>query len=225
MLSRRFALAAVILVLAGPALSQVRKLVAPQVAPIVHVKMTTSHGAFVLALDRLRAPITTAAFLRYVDQKRLDGTSFWRRSKVEGWPNLGFVQFGTQNDLKRTLPPIAHEPTSKTGLRHEEGTISVSRFAPGTARGDFVITLGLTPELDADPKRAGDNQGNAAFGRVVEGMDVVRKIHTAPTSATKGTGVFKGELLDPPVKIITARRVNWTPPLVPSAPASTPQVK
>ncbi len=221
MLQRRILIISALLAIAGPAFSQARRpTVAPPVARYVHVKMTTSLGAFVLELDRLRAPITAGAFLRYIDQKRLDGTTFWRRSKVEGWPNLGFVQFGTQNDLKRTLPPIAHEPTGKTGLRHVEGTISVSRFAPGTARGDFVITLGPTPELDEDQKRAGDNLGNAAFGQVVEGMDVVRKIHVARTSPTKGSGVFRGELLDPPVKIITARRVAWVAPT--AAPPPTP---
>ncbi len=173
----------------------------------VRVVLTTSLGPITLELEKQRAPITTANFLRYVDQKRFDGISFYRRSIVPGAPELGFVQGGT-NDPKRLLPPIAHEPTSKTGLSHIEGAISMPRWAPGTARGDFTIMLSPAPSMDADPKAAGDNLGFAVFGRVVDGMDVVRKIHASPTSKTKGLGVMKGEMLEPPVKILTARRAK-----------------
>ena len=94
------------------------------------------------------------------------------------------------------LPPIAHEPTTKTGLTHSDAALSAPRFAPGTARGDFTISLGGAPGRDADPKAPGDNLGFAVFGRVVEGLDIVAKILAAPTSTSKGDGVFKGEILE-----------------------------
>ena len=179
----------------------------PKTYVTVRVVLTTSLGPITVALEKERAPITSANFLRYVDQKRFDGISFFRRSQAPGEPTKGFVQAGT-TDPKRVLPPIAHEPTSKTGLTHSDGALSAPRFAPGTARGDFTIILGGAPWMDADPKAAGDNLGFAVFGRVVEGMDVVAKILAAPTSTTKGDGVFKGEILEPPVRIISARRAK-----------------
>ena len=179
----------------------------PKTYATVRVVLTTSLGPITVALEKERAPITSANFLRYVDQKRFDGISFFRRSQAPGEPTKGFVQAGT-TDPKRVLPPIAHEPTSKTGLTHSDGALSAPRFAPGTARGDFTIILGGAPWMDADPNAPGDNLGFAVFGRVVEGMDVVAKILAAPTSTTKGDGVFKGEILEPPVRIISARRTK-----------------
>jgi peptidyl-prolyl cis-trans isomerase A (cyclophilin A) len=179
----------------------------PKTYATVRVILTTSLGPITVALEKERAPITAANFLRYVDQKRFDGISFFRRSQAPGEPTKGFVQAGT-TDPKRVLPPIAHEPTSKTGLTHSDGALSAPRFAPGTARGDFTIILGGAPWMDADPKAPGDNLGFAVFGRVVEGMDVVAKILAAPTSTSKGDGVFKGEILEPPVRIISARRAK-----------------
>ncbi|MDX3909976.1 MAG: peptidylprolyl isomerase [Sphingobium sp.] len=175
---------------------------------LVQVRIETSEGSIVLSLDSARAPITTANFLRYVDQKRLDGTSFYRALKVPGWPDLGFVQGGTRNDPKRVLPPIAHEPTTTTGLTHQAGTISMARYAPGSANGDFFITLGPMPSMDAQASGEGDIAGFAAFGSVVEGLDVVRKILAAPTSPTDGEGVMKGQMLSPVVKILSVRRVD-----------------
>jgi len=159
----------------------------------------------VLELEKERAPITTANFLRYVAAQRLDGTTFYRATKVA--PGYGLVQAGTRNDPKRTFPPIAHEPTSATGLTHGDGTISMARNAPGSATGDFFITLGAMQSMDANPAAPGDNLGFAAFGRVIEGMDVVRRILDAPTSPTEGEGVMRGQMLAPPVRIVTARVV------------------
>ena len=169
----------------------------------VRVALTTPQGRIVLELEKERAPITTANFLRYVDQKRFDGITFYRTVKVQ--PNYGFVQFGVQNAPKRVLPPIKHEPTTLTGIHHTDGAISMARFAPGTAQGDFTISVGdQTFSLDADPSKPGDNLGYAAFGHVVEGMDVVHRILDAPTAAG---GHFKGEQIAAPIVITTARRV------------------
>lgn len=190
-----------------PPAPAIATLAPPKTYATVRVVLTTSLGPITVLLEKERAPITSANFLRYVDQKRYDGISFFRRSQAPGEPTKGFVQAGT-TDPKRILPPIAHEPTTKTGLSHVDGALSAPRFAPGTARGDFTIILGGAPWMDANPAATGDNLGFAVFGRVVEGMDVVAKILAAPTSTTKGDGVFKGEILEPPVQILSARRVR-----------------
>ena len=199
---------------AAPALAQVTPpppapappIVAPAPMPAtVRVALQTSQGTIVVAVETERAPITARNFLRYVDGKRLNGASFYRASKVaEGY---GLIQGGARNDPKRALPPIAHEPTTRTGLSHGDGTISMARAAPGTASGDFFITVGAMTSMDADPTQPGDNLGFAAFGHVVEGMDVVHRILDAPTSPTEGVGVMKGQMLAPVVRIVTARRL------------------
>lgn len=182
-------------------------------APRVSIVIQTTLGAITVELDREHAPISATNFLRYVDQKRFDGTVFYRAMKLgrdDNGQGQGLIQGGTQNDPKRLLKPIAHEPTSVTGLKHLAGAISMARFAPGTATGDFSILVSPLPGLDADPARpaAEEPLGYAVFGYVTQGMDVVRKIHEAPTSPTKGEGWMKGQILDPSVKIITVRRAT-----------------
>lgn len=176
---------------------------APAAAP-VRVRLHTSAGDIVIALETQRAPITAANFLHYVDTRRLDGQEFYRAMHTA--PDAGLIQGGVR-DGNKLFPAIAHEPTSQTGLSHVDGAVSVPRLAPGTARGDFTIMVGNQPYLDAGPGSAGDGLGYAVFGRVVEGMDVVKAILAAPTSPTEGEGVMRGQMLSPRVKIITARRV------------------
>lgn len=176
----------------------------PAPADLVQVTLTTDRGPITLALDRGHAPVTTANFLKYVDQKRLDGTVFYRVVKVQA--GYGLVQGGTRNDPKRTLPPIAHEPTSTTGLGHTDGAIAMARAAPGTASGDFFIVVGGFPSMDAHPDQPGDNLGFAVFGHVVQGMELVRGLLDAPTSPTAGGADMKGQMLATPVKILSARR-------------------
>lgn len=209
--SALFAGMAVAMLLAGPAFSQP---VAPPPAAVpqpalVRVSLQTSEGTIVLDLEKDRAPITTANFLHYLDLKRFDGMSFYRAVKVPGAPEFGLIQGGVHFDPKKMFPPIAHEPTSKTGVLHGDGTISMARNAPGSATGDFFITIGAMAYMDADPAKSGEEgAGYAAFGHIVEGMDVARKILAAPVSATEGVGVMKGQMLAAPVKIIAARRVK-----------------
>ena len=170
------------------------------------VAFETSEGRFVLEVDRANAPITAANFLRYVDAKRLDNIRVYRTAKVA--ERFGFIQFGVENDPKRIYPPIKHEPTSQTGIKHLDGVISMPRRAPGTAQGEFTISIGAQTALDADPAAPGDNLGYAAFGRVVEGMETVLKIFDAPISPTATVrGVFKGEVPAKPVRILTVRRL------------------
>lgn len=212
-MTARFALAPLLLALtaAAPAPRP-----APQPLPdTVRVAMTTELGTITLDLDARRAPITTRNFVRYVDQKRFDGIVFYRAMRL-AWgqqPN-GLIQAGTQGDPKRILPPIAHEPTSMTGILHKAGTISMARYAPGTATGDFSIMVSDQPGLDAQPDGPTEEAkaGFAAFGRVVEGMDVVRRIYDAPLSPTKGEGVMKGQMLAAPVKVLTVRRIAMPAP-------------
>ncbi|PKP90374.1 MAG: peptidylprolyl isomerase [Alphaproteobacteria bacterium HGW-Alphaproteobacteria-16] len=207
MMIRRTLLAAALLLPAAalaqttppPAAAEARKPATARVA------IETSLGRIVLDLETERAPLTARNFLRYADQKRLDGIAFYRSVKVAD--KFGFVQFGIDGDPKRALPPIKHEPTTVTGVKHVDGAISIARLAPGTARGEFTISVGDQPSLDADPSQPGDNLGYAAFGRVVEGMDVVWKILDAPTSPTKGEGVMKGQMLEPKVRIVSVRRI------------------
>ncbi|MBB3939650.1 peptidyl-prolyl cis-trans isomerase A (cyclophilin A) [Novosphingobium fluoreni] len=190
----------------------------------VYVTVQTSAGTITLDLDAAHAPLTTGNFLKYVDGKRFDGTAFYRAMHLEwGTPPNGLIQGGTQNDPKRILKPVAHEPTSQTGILHKRGTISMARFAPGTATGDFSIMLSDQPGLDAKPDApdADAKAGFAAFGQVVSGMDVVEKIFGMPRSVTKGVGVMKGQMLDPPVRIISMKRVA-APPAPPAAPAVAP---
>jgi peptidyl-prolyl cis-trans isomerase A (cyclophilin A) len=170
---------------------------------LIRIRMTTAMGDIVLDLDAGRAPLTTANFLRYVDQKKLDASVFYRAMKSPD--DRGLVQGG---DSRRAMAPVAHEPTSQTGLSHTDGTISLVRgAAAGSGKGDFFICVGDMTFLDAGPDGTDDKLGFAAFGKVVEGMDVVRAILAAPTSATEGVGAMQGQMLAPKVPIVKTRRV------------------
>ncbi len=175
---------------------------------LVRIRMTTGKGDILLDLDAAHAPLTVKNFLRYVDMKKLDKNAFYRampNGKGPGGVDRGLIQGG---DSRRALAPIAHEPTSQTGLTHTEGTISLVRGAQaGSGRGDFFICVGDMRFLDAGGGGTGDNLGFAAFGHVVEGMDVVRAIFASPVSATEGEGSMKGQMLSPRVPILTTRRV------------------
>lgn len=223
MLTRRLALLAPVafaLIAAAP----VKKRVAPPrpVAPTypvpsttplpdkVRVALETEAGRIIVEVDVKHAPASATNFVRYAETKRFDGTAFYRAMHLN-WgeqPN-GLIQAGTRGDPRRNLPPIAHEPTNVTGILHKAGTLSMARYAPGTATGDFSIMVSDQPGLDAQPDSADPEAkaGYAAFGQVVEGMDVVKAIFAAPISETEGEGIMRGQILAKPVKIITARRL------------------
>jgi peptidyl-prolyl cis-trans isomerase A (cyclophilin A) len=174
---------------------------------VVTIQLVTGLGAIVLELRGDKAPITTANFLRYVDKKLLDGAGFYRAAHYPGRPSDGLIQGGLYGHPERVLSPATHESTTQTGLRHTDGVISMARYAPGSATSEFFICVGANPDLDANPGGPGDNAGFAAFGRVTQGMDVVGKIWNAPTSATQGEGVFRGQMLDPTIPIVHATRL------------------
>lgn len=190
--------------LAGPALAQTPP--AASTPPLPRVALTTSMGRIVVELDTVHAPITARNFLHYVDTRRYDGQLVYRSMKTGD--NIGLIQGGVVTDGRLLYPPIAHEPTSQTGLSHVAGAISAPRGAVGTARSDFTIMASDLHYLDAGPESgSGDGLGYAVFGRVVEGMDIVRAILNAPTSPTEGQGAMRGQMLQPRVRIISARRV------------------
>ena len=205
-MTTRIMIAALLAAASVPVLSQpapAPSLPAAPAAELVPVAIDTSAGRIVVALDKVHAPITTANFLRYVDAHRYDGETIYRAMHVQGGEG-GLIQGGITTDARKLYPPIKHEPTSETGLKHVAGAISLANGGPGTARADFFILASDIAALDATTT----DPGFAVFGHVVEGMDVVNKILASPVSATKGEGAMKGQMLDPTVKIIKASRVK-----------------
>jgi len=203
-------LAALLAALAIPALAQASAPTPSATAPaedLVPVAIDTSLGRIVVALDRGHAPVATANFLHYVDTHRLDGQNFYRAMRMEGNAAAGLIQGGITTDARKLFPPIAHEPTTQTGLHNVAGAISMTNAGPGTARSDFFILVSDMPGLDANGP-GGDANGFAAFGHVTEGMDVVKKIFESPVSPTKGQGAMKGQMLDPQIKILKAARLK-----------------
>jgi peptidyl-prolyl cis-trans isomerase A (cyclophilin A) len=208
-LDRRGLLAGGLALAAGHALAQTAASSAPATASqdLARVVMKTAKGVITLDLNVGKAPITAHNFLRYVALRRFDGSVFYRASKMEGAPDSGLIQGGLQGNPAKILKAIAFEGTIKTGLTHKDGTISMAADRPGKATADFFICLGDMSGLDADPNAPDVNPGFAAFGQVVDGMDVVRAIHAAHTSPTAGGPGMKGEMLSPPIAILSVRKV------------------
>lgn len=188
----RFAL--FVAAVATPALAQ-----APGLGQdLVPIAIETSLGRIVVALDKQHAPLTTANFLAYVDAHKFDGESFYRAMP---YGDGGLIQGGIRSDARKLNPPVAFESSDQTGIHNSAGAIAMAAPAPGKAKADFFIETTDIPAFD------GPN-GFAAFGHVVEGMDVAKAILAAPVSATKGEGPMKGQMLDPPVKILKMERVK-----------------
>ena len=199
-MKHRFLAAALLAALAAPVLAQSAGPMIQAPVPkedLVPVAIDTSLGRIVVALDRGRAPVTTANFLHYVDTHRFDGQNFYRAMHVG---DGGLIQGGITTDARKLFAAIAHEPTTQTGVHNVAGAISMANAGPGTAKADFFI-------LDANGP-GGDANGFAAFGHVIEGMDVVKKIWSSPTSPTKGEGAMKGQMLEPQIRILKAARLD-----------------
>ena len=164
------------------------------------VLLDTDAGQITVEIFTERAPATAANFLRYVAESRYDGGAFYRVVTLRNQPRdslrIEVIQGGLDRNGAKRLPPIAHEAGDKTGIRHVDGTISMARGGPGTASSEFFLVIGDQPSLDFGGMRNPDGQGFAAFGRVVQGMDVVRRIQGMPADSA------------PPQRLATVVRIR-----------------
>ena len=172
------------------------------------VVLDTEAGQMVLELELERAPLTVCNFLSYVTDGDYEAGSFFRTvvSVTNANPNpIDVIQAatprGSDDDLR---PPIPLERTRDTGLSHTAGAVSMARDGPDTATSSFFIVTRDTPSLDFGGGRNPDRQGFAVFGRLVEGLDVARRIQMSPADAE--------EQLTPPVLIRTATLIGEVPP-------------
>ncbi len=179
----------------------------PKASPdLVRVSIQTNLGDIEVEVNAKAAPVTVANFLRYVDAGHYDGGRFHRTVKLnpDNQPNntvkIEVIQAGVDPDkAKSGFDPIKLERTNATGILHKDGVISMARSGPDTATSDFFICIGDQPELDFGGKRNADGQGFAAFGKVLKGLDVVKKIQQSAA---------EGQSLKPPIKIIKVKRLN-----------------
>lgn len=177
----------------------------------VEVIMSTSEGDVRIELYAERAPVTVENFLKYVDGGHYEGGSFYRTVTYEndnGNPKIEVIQGGLGNGIDAPFPPIAHEDTEVSGVPHTDGVVSMARNGVGTASSEFFICLGDQPGLDKGEVRNPDGQGFAAFGKVVDGMDVVKRIHQSPAAASSYSEYTKGQIIEDPVQILVIRRVD-----------------
>lgn len=167
-----------------------------------NVLVETDFGNIVLKLNPKKAPLTVENFLNYVNNHRYDGAKFYRVVRTDNQANkkikIEVIQGGLDNDSTKNFPRIRHESTNITGLKHLNGTLSMARNNPGSAGSEFFICINDQPELDFGGKRNPDGQGFAAFGEVVSGMEIVKKIQVGKTGSGENN-----QILDKPVKIKT----------------------
>ena len=179
--------------------------VSAQVSPdSIAVAIETETGAIEIFVDSVHAPATAANCLRYVDAGLFEGGTFYRVVRADNQPDdsirIAVIQGGMdRNRRDEAYEPIRLEGTNETGVKHLDGTISMARGGPHSARAEFFICVGDQPELDAGGRRNLDGFGFAAFGRVTNGMAVVRRINAMET---------EGQQLTVPVRIMRVSRIN-----------------
>lgn len=165
------------------------------------VRVTTELGDLVFEIHETEAPITSANFLRYVDESRFDDATFYRTVTLDNQPDddvkIEVVQGGLGGASPDALPPIAHETTMQTGITHQDGTLSMARADVGTASSEFFVCIGAQPELDFGGARNPDGQGFAAFGSMLDGSAVARAIQQSNAV---------GQDLQPPIAILSVAR-------------------
>ena len=169
----------------------------------VEIIMSTTEGDIVIELAMREAPLTATHFLSLVDGGHLDGAMFYRTVSPQndnGTPPISVIQGGL-GDASEAFETVPHETTDKTGILHKDGTISMARGGPGTASTEFFICIGDQPALDFGGNRNTDQLGFAAFGRVIDGMDVVKAIHNSPSDTPVDDDYFKGQILEDSVLI------------------------
>lgn len=170
--------------------------------PLPHVVFRTALGEIEVEVDTIRAPITATNFLRYVDGGFFRDGTFYRVVRRDNQPNdsvrIEVIQGDRRRDTRgQGFPPIELERTSVTGISHVDGAISMARAGITSATSSFFICIGAQPALDFGGLRNPDGQGFAAFGRVVRGLDVARRILAQPAD---------GQTLETPVPILDAHR-------------------
>ena len=163
------------------------------------LSIETTYGSIVVELYPEKAPVTVANFINYIEQDKLGDATFYRVVTQDNQPNsdikIEVIQGGLfEDNHPDMMEPIIHETTDETGILHKDGVISMARYGPGSATSEFFICVGDQPSLDYNGRRNSDMQGFAAFGKVLEGMDIVRLIQKLPE---------KGQYLDPRVKILS----------------------
>jgi len=176
----------------------------------VRTIMSTDMGDIEIDIYADKAPVSAANFLQLVDGGHLDGGTFYRVVSYEndkGSPKIEVIQGGL-NVEEGPFPPIEHETTEQTGILHTDGVISMARGDVGTASTEFFIVIGDQPGLDYGEVRNPDEQGFAAFGKVVSGMDVVRSIKESPADGPSDSDYTKGQMLTEPVAIISVKRAK-----------------
>lgn len=178
----------------------------------VRVRLDTQAGEITLELDPERAPKTVANFLRYVDGGFYAGGGFYRVVRPDndnGSPKITVIQGGANlPEDDSPFPPVELERTNETGLKNLAGTIAMARTGPDSATHAVFINVEDNPGLDYGQTRNADRQGFAVFGRVVAGMDVVREINARTDTRQDEDAYVSGQILDPPVKILGARRLS-----------------
>jgi peptidyl-prolyl cis-trans isomerase A (cyclophilin A) len=182
-------------------------------APPVRVIFETELGNITFEVNVAKAPISAENFLKYVDGGLYDGGYVNRSVRPDNTTRkdveIQVIQFQRSQDRsKPSFPSIPMERTSVTGLTHVNGAMSMARNGPDTATASFSVVIGDQPSMDFGGKRNADGQGFAVFGRVVDGWDVVKKIHASPTAAAGGRGGYGTETLDPVIKVIKAYRAT-----------------
>ena len=174
-----------------------------------NIAFKTSKGDIIIELYNQIAPITVDNFLRHLDGGYYDGSSFYRtvtHQNDNGSPKIEVIQGGL-GDIDKPFPAISHESTNITKLKHEDGTISMSRGEVNSATSDFFICIGSQQGLDFGGERNNDGQGFAAFGKVIEGMDIVRDINGMPSNKKTDNEYVKGQMINNPIIIEKAIRL------------------
>ena len=182
---------------------------APREIVTTNIAFKTSKGDIIIELYNQIAPITVDNFLRHLDGGHYDGSSFYRtvtHQNDNGSPMIEVIQGGL-GDIDKPFPAISHESTNITKLKHEDGTISMSRGEVNSATSDFFICIGSQQGLDFGGERNNDGQGFAAFGKVIEGMDIVRDINGMPSNKKTDNEYVKGQMINNPIIIEKAVRL------------------
>ena len=165
--------------------------------------MTSEIGTMTIELLPNYAPITVKTFVRDIDEGRYNNFTFYRVVNMKNQNSdsvkieviKGGLGFNQHPDV---LPPISHESTNKTDLKHLNGTISMARNEPGSANSEIFICINDQPELDYNGSRNSDGFGFAAFGMVKYGMDIVKKIQQSPSD---------GQMLNKPIRVKSIKRI------------------